>query len=346
VFVPTSSEGRVVILVRGTSLSGFIELVDGLGGDGARLLTEVGISPAAIGDFGDFIEHLKLVEVMELAARETGTVDFGRRLAARQGIEVIGSVGAAARSAPTVRAALVTIERYLRAYTPALTTRMVPEGPRAERFEFTRTVAGLPAYPQGAELTIGVAVQVFRALIGPAWRPRRIDFPHDPLSSVAAYEADFGCPVRFGRPSMALLIDETDLERPLSSDAGTHDALVSYLQSITPLTPTSMVPTVRDLIRRLLPGGTVELASVAAQLGMHPRTLQRRLEDEGVTFAELVQDVRRRTAETYLRDTDMSLRHLATELGYTEQSAFTRASRRWFGMSPLAYRRTLRQSVS
>jgi len=334
-----------VILVRGTSLSGFVELVDDLGGDGTRLLCAVGISPAAIGDFGDFIDHLKLVEVMELAARETGTVDFGRRLAACQGIEVLGSVGAAARSASTVRKALATIERYLRAYTPALTTSMVPEGPGAERFEFARTVAGLPPYPQGAELTIGVAVQVFRALIGATWLPSRIDFPHDPLTSVADYESYFGCPVRFGRPSMAILLDVADLDRPLSSDAGTHHALVSYLQSITPATPTSIVSMVRDLIRRLLPGGTVELATVAHQVGIHPRTLQRRLDDAGVTFGELVQDVRRRTAEHYLRDSDMSLRHLATELGYMEQSAFTRASRRWFGMSPLAYRRALRESA-
>jgi AraC-like DNA-binding protein len=334
-----------VILVRGTSLSGFVELVDGLGGDGTGLLREVGIAPEAIGDFGDFIEHRKLVEVMELAARETGTLDFGRRLAARQGIEVIGSVGAAARSAPTVRRALATIERYLRAYTPALATSMVPEESGAERFEFTRTVAGLPPYPQGAELTIGTAVQVLRPLIGPAWLPVRIDFPHDPLTAVADYESHFGCPVLFGRPSMAVLIDATDLDRPLSSDAGTHDALVSYLQSITPARPTSIVSMVSDLIRRLLPGGNVELATVADEIGIHPRTLQRRLEEAGVTFGELVQEVRRRTAQRYLRDSDMSLRHLATELGYMEQGAFSRASRRWFGMSPLAYRRALRESA-
>jgi AraC-like DNA-binding protein len=103
-----------------------------------------------------------------------------------------------------------------------------------------------------------------------------------------------------------------------------------------------MVPVVDDLVRRLLPSGNVELATVAEELGLHPRTLQRRLEDEGVTFAELVQQVRRRTAESYLRDTDMTLRHLASELGYLEQSTLTRSSRRWFGTSPLAYRRALR----
>ena len=102
------------------------------------------------------------------------------------------------------------------------------------------------------------------------------------------------------------------------------------------------MPVVDGLVRRLLPSGAAELSVVADELGMHPRTLQRRLEEEGVTFAEVVQGVRRRTAEQYLRDSDMSLRHLASELGYLEQSTFTRACRRWFGMSPLAYRRALR----
>jgi AraC-like DNA-binding protein len=133
-----------------------------------------------------------------------------------------------------------------------------------------------------------------------------------------------------------------DLGRPLSSDAATRDTRVTRLQAVTPFRPRGVVPRVNDLVRRLLPSGSVELAAVAEQLGMHPRTLQRRLAEEDVTFGEVVQSVRRRTAEGYLRDTDMSLRHLASELGYLEQSALTRASHRWFGMSPMAYRRTLR----
>lgn len=332
-----------MILIRGTSLAGFVELVDELGGDGVRLLRDAGIPAEAVGDFGAFVDYLAVIEVLEKAAAATGVFDLGRRLGARQGIEVLGSVGAAARSAPTVRTALATIERYLRAYTPALQTGVISAGAGVARFEFTRTVKGMPPYPQAAELGLGVCVQIFRLLIARNWRPIRVDFAHHPVTAVEGYERYYGGPVHFGQPGMGFLLAEADLDRPLSTDATTHDLLVSHLQMMVPAEPAGVVPMVNDLIRRLLPGGTVELAAVADELGVHPRTLQRRLEEEGVTFAELVQGVRRRTAESYLRDTDMSLRHLATELGYLEQSAFSRASRRWFGMSPLAYRRTLRE---
>jgi AraC-like DNA-binding protein len=331
-----------VVLIRGTSLTGFVELVDELGGNGRRLLEEHHIALDAVGDFDAFVARLQVLSVLEAAVPETGAIDFGRQLAARQGIEVLGSVGAAARTAPTVGKALATLERYLRAYNPSLQVRLELSGLGRVRLHLTRTVAGGSAYPQGGELAMGVAMQVFRLLIGRTWRPVEVDLEHQPLTSYFSYERYFDAPVSFGRPGMGFVLRASDLDRPLSTDASTHDVLVSHLQTITPFTPAGIVPMVNDLIRRLLPGGSVELTSVADELGLHPRTLQRRLEDEGVTFGELVQGVRRRTAENYLRDSDMSLRHLATELGYMEQSAFTRASRRWFGMSPLAYRRALR----
>ncbi|MEP9363832.1 AraC family transcriptional regulator [Nocardioides sp. CN2-186] len=333
-----------MMLIRGTSLTGFRELVDELGGDPDRLLRDVGISARSIGDYGEFIPYVPLLDVLELAAQTTMTPDFGRRLATRQGIEVLGSVGAAARSAPTVKAALATVERYLRAYTSATATRLTTHpGTGLTDFEFIRTAKDQLAapYPQGIELTLGFGVQVFQLLVDKDWRPAQVHVPHSPLTEPGDYQRYFEAPVEFRARRCGYSLRSDDLDRPLSSDAATHDTLVSYLQAVAPFTPQGVVPMVNDLVRRLLPSGNVDLATVADQLGMHPRTLQRRLEDEGVTFAELVQDVRRRTAENYLRDTDMPLRHLASELGYLEQSAFSRASRRWFGMSPLAYRREL-----
>lgn len=330
-----------MFLIRGTGLTGFVELADELGGDGEKLLRDRGYDPAALGDFGAFMPYRPLLDLLEDAAVVTGAQDFGRRLGDRQGIDVLGPVGAAARSAPTVGKALSTIERYLRAYSPAIHTSVRPLPAGEAMFEFRRQVEGLPAYPQAAELAVTVCYRVLGMLVGTGWRPRRVDFRHTPVTPVSQYEAFYGAPVVFGRPEMGLLLDADDLDQPLSSDATTHEVLVNHLQSLVPVTPQGTVPMVNDLIRRLLPGGNVELATVAHELGLHPRTLQRRLEDDGVTFAELVQGVRRRTAEQLLRDSDMSLRHLATELGYLEQSTFTRACHRWFGMSPLAYRRAL-----
>jgi AraC-like DNA-binding protein len=333
-----------MMLIRGTALTGFCGLVQGLGADPDRLLADAGIAREAIGDYGEFVGYVPLLELLEAAARETDTPDFGRRLAASQDIDVLGSVDAAARSAPTVSAALVTVERYLRAYTPALTTQIGPDhDPALARFEFQRTSTDLGApYPQSIELALGVSLQVFRLLVESDWRPSQVHIPHPPLTDPSSYQDYFGGPVEFGSRWIGFTLRSDDLARPLSSDAATHDTLVTYLRLISPFRPQGVVPMVNDLIRRLLPSGTVELSAVADQIGMHPRTLRRRLGEEEVTFGELVQAVRRRTAEGYLRDTDMSLRHLASELGYLEQSGLTRASHRWFGMSPMAYRRTLR----
>jgi AraC-like DNA-binding protein len=75
---------------------------------------------------------------------------------------------------------------------------------------------------------------------------------------------------------------------------------------------------------------------------LHPKALQRRLGAEGTTFAAVLDGVRRETAVRYLRDTEMSLLHLSRQLGYAEQAVLTRACQRWFGATPLAYRRKLR----
>ncbi|EUA67508.1 bacterial regulatory helix-turn-helix s, AraC family protein [Mycobacteroides abscessus subsp. bolletii 1513] len=95
---------------------------------------------------------------------------------------------------------------------------------------------------------------------------------------------------------------------------------------------------VRILIRQLLPTGAIGLGDIALHLGVHPKTLQRRLGAEGMTFAALVDQIRREAAERLLSDTDLSLDHLSRQLGYAEQSVFTRSCKRWFGTTPSAYR--------
>jgi AraC-like DNA-binding protein len=332
-------------LIRGTSLGGYLDLVAELGGDGRALLRTVGISVDAVGDYTAFIDYVGVLRLLEAAARETGALDFGRRLAERQGVEIFGSVGAAAGSASTVGEAVQTYARYLRAYSPAIHVGLVDvPDPGLVFWEFRIVLDRLPPHRQGIELSLGVALQVFKLLLGSDYAPVAVHLPHGPLTPRRGYVRYFGASPEFGAPAAGFTLRSSDLARPLSGDRIMHEALVAHLEATTPAPDAGLSASVAELIRRLLPTGAGHLTVVAERLSVHPRTLQRRLAKEGTSYETLVDDVRRRTAEAYLRDTDMALGHLASELGYAEQSALARAARRWFGASPRAYRRALRWS--
>ncbi len=328
-------------VVRATSLSNYPRLVKELGGDPVALLTEVGIDPDAVGHDDVFVPLGRVAAAIENAASATGTRDFGRRLARLQGIEILGPVGVAARTSSTVAEALAIFEKFLTAYSPGLGLRLskLPD-PRRSFIAYEVLDPNVPASPQVVELSLGVVLRVLRLLLGNDYCPVSVHLPNEPVTPSADYRTYFGCRPVFGSPTMGFTIRSADLNRPLQRDELAHEAVVRYLTGITAAEPRT-VASVRTLVRQLLPSGAVTLNLIAAQLNLHPKALQRRLAADGTTFAEVVDGVRRERAERYLRDTQITLAHLARELGYGEQSVLTRSCHRWFGRGPAAYRKEL-----
>lgn len=207
-------------------------------------------------------------------------------------------------------------------------------------YEFRYVLDKLPPTPQSIELSLGVSLSVFRLMLGADYAPMTVHLPHKALSPVGDYRTYFGCVARFGEKNAGFTIRTADLARPLNHDQLAHQAVVSYLNTITQR-DASIAQSTRTMVSQLLPTGAVTMKLIAPQLNLHPKALQRRLATEGEIFGDLVDDVRRGMAERYLRDTDMTLGHLSRELGYSEQSVLTRSCRRWFGSGPAAYRRSV-----
>lgn len=332
-------------VVRGTSLSNYPRLVHELGGDPVELLRDAGIDSRDVGHFEAFIPFEGVATAVESAAIATATTDFGRRLAVRQGIEILGPVGVAARTAATVADAFAIFENFMAAYSPAISTTVTQlDDPARAFFEFRLLLEGSPPIPQSTELTLGVALRVLRLMIGTSYAPLDVHVPHQPLTPEDDYRRYFGCPPRFGAKAAGFTLRTTDLAQHLNHDRLANQAVVQYLKLIT-ARDSGFSASVRTMVRQLLPTGTVTLELIADQFNMHPRALQRRLTDEGAPFRELLDDVRRRTAEHYLRDTNMTLSHLTRELGYAEQSVLTRSCRRWFGAGPAGHRRAIRRGA-
>lgn len=332
-------------VVRGTALSNYPALVAALGGDPAVLLTKADIHGRDVGDYEVFIPLAAVIEAIESAAEETATPDFGRRLAERQGIEILGPVGVAARTAATVGDALAIFNTYMAAYSPAISIRIMPAPDPSHSFvAFEIIMKRMPRCPQSMELSLGVSLRVLRFLLGSDFAPLSVHLPHDALSPTADYVRDFGCTTYFAERTAGFTVRTSDLRRRLHPDDLAHRAIVDYLSSITPKNA-DFVQSIRTVIRQLLPTGAATLDVVADQFNLHPKTLQRRLADDDTTFAGLVDEVREEAAERYLRTTDMTMSHLARELGYAEQSVLSRSCRRWFGAGPAAYRSRSRSQV-
>lgn len=328
-------------VVRATALSSYPAVVREAGGDPDQFLTRLGIEPAVAGRPDVFIPLSSAVLALQTAAELTYTPDLGRRLATRQGIEILGPVGVAARTAETVAEALRIFEKFLGAYSPGLCLRMVDlDGSGRSFIEYRILDPSVTASPQHAELALGVILQVLRHLLGDLYRPLRAHLTHEPLDTPARYLEFFGCRTEFGQLATGLTVRSADLSRPLHNDALAHRAVVDYLETVVGGEAATRA-SVRTLVGRILPSGKVNLEIVAGEMNLHPKTLQRRLAAEGATFAEIVDTIRRDTAHCLLRDTRITMAHLARELGYAEQTVLTRSCHRWFGEGPAAHRRRL-----
>jgi len=161
------------------------------------------------------------------------------------------------------------------------------------------------------------------------------------------YQRTFGSKaVRFGAPSCGILFDSERLKLPLdTANSKLHAVLCGYAEMVLKeeFGTRNLTRRVLDLILKELPHGQPSIENIARQLCMSPRTLGRRMEREGKTFKETLDELRRSLAHQYIIRQDVSLAEVAFLLGYANTATFHRAFKRWTGQTPLAYRQANRR---
>tara|TARA_R110001592_G_C13192743_1_gene753284 strand:- start:34587 stop:35597 length:1011 start_codon:yes stop_codon:yes gene_type:complete len=327
-------------MVRVSGLRGFASVTSALGGDPDQLTRECGINPHTLDDEDALIPYRQLIYLMEHCAEKLNVPDFGLRLAATQDIGILGPLAVAIQSASTVEEAIHCSAGHLFVQSPALQMEINEQGNQASiRLHIHLSNMPHQAMRQAEDLAIGLSHRVFSMLVADNYHLLKVELPHEPLCSPAIYEKYFGAPVYFDCPANAIYIETTTLRAPLSErSAQLHELAVTYLDVQSP-TPDGLVATrVETAIRRTLGTDSCSRTVVARAMAMHPRTLYRRLEREGVTFDQIRDRVRREKAEYYLSKTNAPLSQVAGILGYSEQSILTRSCRRWFGETPHKFR--------
>jgi AraC-like DNA-binding protein len=242
-------------------------------------------------------------------------------------------------AAPTLDAALRLLVRYLEIVDQSGRLYLEP-GAAGLALCGAPPRFGLKDYPLLRQGFLAVVVHMARLIAGAALAPVEATFRAPGPSCAEAYARWFGCPVRFSAPNDCVLFDRRDLTRPLDAHPEVGLAIERVLaRELARLrTRAGIVGRVQATLADGLPAGKATLKEVAAALNLSTSELQRRLEQAGTSFRTALDEVRQTLAGQYLEDPSLSLIEIAFLLGFSEQSAFTRACRRWFGAPPSALR--------
>nr|WP_294979478.1 AraC family transcriptional regulator [uncultured Pseudomonas sp.] len=333
-------------LIRITSFTGFPELVGQLGGNPTQLLRRFHIDPRLLEDDEARVPFRALVDVLEYAAGELNCADFGLRLAEYQDLHVLGPVALIARNSATVGQALGEVSRFIGYHSPGIDVQLDRNDPEAPRLLIDLRLPGQLQQRQMQELAMGVAHNTMKLLCGARFSAKSLLLGGLTPLSAARYRRYFNTAVYTGQACNALVLRKEHLsQRVEQQDPQLHRVLLDYLSPFDAQAPAGLVHQVESLILRMLPTQRCRLALIAEQLGLHERVLQRRLAEQGCGFEALLEKARRSRAESYLAERHMPMSQVAGLLGYSEQSVFNRACRRWFGMTPLAMRRRLLEAT-
>ena len=310
-------------------------LLQELGVDVAAVLEDCAVPPDILEDPERRLPFAQVGELLQRAATRTDIDHFGLLLGQRLDIGTLGLRGETARHAPTVGAALSTVAEHHRIHTRACLIFLSVDGDRAT---FGYSIYD-PATAGAAHIHDGVAawmLNTIRSLTHLQWVPDQIRLARGRPASLSRYRRILPARLEFDAEFTGLVFDRSVLERrPPAADPERFERLE---RQVIEQGRRSLLNDLRRALRiEMIRGGALS-DRVAHTLDVHRRTLHRRLRQEGTSFRQVLDEIRYDTARHMLQLTDMPLLQVATSLGYSDITAFTRAFKRWSGASPGRYR--------
>ncbi len=283
-----------------------------------------------------------------IAESEWPALRFHMRVCAQMRCEEFGAVGLALKSAPTLRHGFRRMGRYARLYNRA-SDFAVEENEDIFCWTHRRPEPARLGNFLSNEAALATFLTLCREASRADLKPVRVQFAHRREGDIAGLVEHFGIEPEFGVEvdKMQFALEDVDRPNPVG-DAGIWKFFSDHLEQMLPPSVSEQDRLARQVIEEIaamLSEGVPQLAEVAARLGMGTRTLQRRLAEGGRNYLTLVGTAQRQLAHELVKESGYSLSEIAFLTGFSEQSAFTRAFKRWEGLTPGAFRQERRASM-
>lgn len=315
--------------------------LDARGCDSAALFEQAGLDPAILRDPNGRYPVSRMSRLWKLAVEATRDPCIGLAVAEFVQPATFHSLGLAVLASQTLEDALTRSARYSRIVSNAVDI-LLEETPQGLK-QILRFREDIPQVDEAIDVFMASTLKLGRMLSGTDLRPRALRLRRSATTEMRAqFAAYFGVPIEFEADENSVLIPWSLARQPLPMAnpalARQNDQVVmEYLARFDGARLTEKVRA--ELIARL-PSGEPARGDVAAALHLSEKTLQRRLRDEGTSYQDLLDETRRELAQQYLREGRASVCEVTFRLGFSDQSSFTRAFKRWTGVAPGEYRLT------
>jgi AraC-like DNA-binding protein len=298
--------------------------------------------PVSVDDLADPTARASfhdLARVLKAAMAATGCPHLGLLIGQRCDFTGLGLPGRLALSAPDVETGLRVFVRLQHMNSRGGIAYLSSRGGEAA-LHYAHYASGVDAADQIIALCIAIGFNGLRQLCGPQWRPAAIDLTFRAPADIRPYLDFFRGPVNFNAPQSRVSFPARWLGKcPPTADP----ELFARLQGEASRTHRiDTAAQLRRTLRQLVEEGAVTADRAARELGLHPRTLDRRLSELGTSYRAILDEVRSEVARHLLRDSDLGIVEIGSLLGYANPSALTRAFRRWSGYAPAQWRDMVR----
>ncbi len=316
--------------IRASVLAPLVEQIDRRSGKTDLLLASHGILRSQLDDPYAMIPMARYVAIFEEAALVTGEASLGARLGTLFKPSDIGPIGVLFSISGTIRAGFERLAKYVNTVQSATSSGVFEED---GNLVWSYRLEDPKMWPrrQDSEFSVVASCQLVRSCFARSWKPLEVHFEHIAPRDRSVLERIFRCPLKFGESANRIIVDGRDAARLYRQEDPALSAVLE--RHVAELVGKSMVPDsiserVRGLIGIYLGHKPITLPSIAAELRISVRTLQRRLAEEGTSLRHLVRETREVIATTQL-EAHVQKARIAEVLGYADSTVLWRARRGW-----------------
>ena len=337
---PSSQRAPGIVLASVTT--GLEERIQRAGADAEQVLGRAGLNCGLYQQPNAPIPFNRYCRALDEAVSATGDDNFPLWFGNEYPPEALGLLGYLAISSSTLGEALRVMANNFPSHQQLSSLKLV-RTQHLCRMEYEVYDGAVLTRRHDAELSLGVFMNVIRHSLGPQWAPLEVHFQHQKPEAWYEHRKAFMAEVKFGQTHNALIFKDEVLSHSMPGyNQHLQSVIQQALDTISALhaTEDSLAERVKGyLIGQLNNARSPRMEDVAEWLKIPVWTLHRRLADEGTSFKLLVEHVRKDLASLYLKESKLSISELAQKLGYSEVSALSRAFQRWYGVSPLQWKK-------